>query len=132
MIGTVQAVSSTAIPNEFILQTGDGWTFTIEVGSNTTYSNFPSSACSTETFSCLAPQQIVKVELSLQSGGTLLASIVEYLQAAGQMVVEGNVIRLSTSGGNTLMDLIVQQGPPTSGTNAMPFGQRVTVTSVYP
>jgi hypothetical protein len=38
----------------------------------------------------------------------LLASTVEYLQAAGQMVVEGNIIRLSTSGGNTLMDLIVQ------------------------
>jgi hypothetical protein len=128
MIGTIQSVSSTASPNEFILQTGDGWNFTIDVGSNTTYGNFPSSACSTETFSCLAPQQIVKVEVSLQTGGTLLASAVDYLQPAGQMVVEGNIIRLSASGGNTLMDLIVQQGPPTSGTNAIPFGQRVTVT----
>jgi hypothetical protein len=128
MIGTIQAVSPTASPNEFVLQTGDGWNFTIDVGSNTTYSDFPSSACSTGTFSCLAPQQIVRVELSLQTGGTLLASIAKYLQPAGQMVVEGNIIRLSTSGGNTLMDLIVQQGPPTSGTNAIPFGQRVTVT----
>lgn len=64
LTGTIQAVSSTASPNEFALQTGDGWNFTIDVGSNTTYSNFPSSACSTETFSCLAAQQIVKVKVS--------------------------------------------------------------------
>ena len=104
---------------------GDGRTFTIDVDSSTTY-DYPSSVCSTDNFSCLATQQVVKVEVSLQTDGTLLASEVNYVQPAGQMTVEGNIIRLSTSGGNTLMDLILQQGPDAS--NTLLFGRRVTVT----
>lgn len=127
LLGTIQSVNSTASPNNFTLQTGDGRTFTIDVSSSTTYNNFPTSACSTGAFSCLAAQQVVKVEVSLQTDGTLLASAVNYVQAAGQMVVEGNIIRLSTSNGNTVMDMIVQQGPP-KATAMVPFGRRVTVT----
>src|SRR5208282_4927089 len=134
LTGTIQSVNSVtcAITNcvptdDFTLQTGDGRTFTIDVNSSTTY-NYPSSVCSTDNFACLAAQQIVKVEVSLQAGGTLLAAQVNYVQAAGQMVVEGNIIRLSTSNGNTMMDLILQKGPPTPTANALPFGGRATVT----
>lgn len=131
LIGTIQSPinAPTGNPPEgsFTLQTGDGRTFAIEVNSSTAY-NFPSSVCSTANFACLATQQVVKAEVSIQTNGNLLASEVDYVQSAGQTVVEGNIIRLSTSGGNTLMDLIVQQGPPTSAANAIPFGQRVTVT----
>jgi hypothetical protein len=56
----------------------------------------------------------------------LLASEVKYENLAGQMVVEGNIIRLSTSNGSTVMDLILQQGPP--GSNMLPMGRRVSVT----
>jgi hypothetical protein len=137
LTGTIQSVNSATCAlspscpssfDDFTLQTGDGRTFTIDVNSSTTYSNFPSSACSAEGFSCLAAQQIVKVGLNLQTNGTLLASEVDYVQAAGQTVVEGNIIRLVNSGGNTLMDMILQQGPPTPTPNELPFGQRVTVT----
>jgi hypothetical protein len=76
----------------------------------------------------LATQQIVKVEVSLQTGGTLLASEVDYVQPPGQTVVEGNILRLSTSNGNTIMDMILQGGPPTPAANALPFGGRATVT----
>jgi hypothetical protein len=129
LTGAIQSVNSTASPNDFTLQTGDGRTFTIDVNSSTTYS-YPSTVCSTSNFACLATGQIVKVEVSLQAGGTLLASAVNYVQPASQMVVEGNIIRLSSSGGNTLMDLILQKGPPPPPTAAAlpPFGQRVTVT----
>jgi hypothetical protein len=123
LIGTVQTVGT----NQFTLLSGEGRTFTIGVNSSTTY-EYPGSVCSTDNFSCLAAQQIVKVEVSLMSDGTLLASDVNYEQAAGQTVVEGNIIRLKTSGGNTLMDLILQKGPPTPTPNVLPFGHRVTVT----
>jgi hypothetical protein len=130
LTGAIQSVNSTTSPNSFTLQTGDGRTFTIDVNSSTTYSNFPSSACSTETLACLATQQIVKVEVSLQTGGTLLASSVAYVQPASQLVVEGNIIRLSTSSGNTVMDMILQKGPPqpATGTALPAFGNRATVT----
>jgi hypothetical protein len=123
--GTIQSVNTSASTNGFTLQARDGRTFTIDVNSSTTY-NYPGSVCSADNFSCLAPQQIVKVEVSLQTDGTLLASEVDYVQLAGQTTVEGNIIRLSTSGGNTLMDLILQNGPAASST--LPLGHRVTVT----
>jgi hypothetical protein len=126
LIGTVESLGT----NQFTLQTGDGRTFTIDVNSGTTYSGFPSSACSSENFSCLAaptpPTQIVKVAVSLQTGGTLLATSVTYQQPATQQVVDGNIVGLSTSGGNTVMQMILQNGPPTSA--ALPFGGRAVVT----
>jgi hypothetical protein len=121
LTGTIQSL----IASGFTLQTRDGRTFTVDVNSSTTY-NYPSSVCSADNSTCLATQQVVKVEVSLQTGGTLLASEVDYVQPAGETIVEGNIIRLSTSGGNTLMDLILQKGPTAPST--LPMGHRVTVT----
>ena len=121
LTGTIQSL----IASEFTLQTRDGRTFTVDVNSSTTY-NYPSSVCLADNSTCLATQQVVKVEVSLQTGGTLLASAVNYVQPAGETIVEGNIIRLSTSGGNMLMDLILQKGPAAPST--LPMGHRVTVT----
>jgi hypothetical protein len=123
LIGTIQSLST----NGFALLTGDGRTFDIGVDSNTTY-NYPSSVCATDNFACLATQQIVKVKLNLMASGALLASEVKFEQPAGQNVVEGNIISLNTSGGNTIMDLILQQGAPMPMPDGFPFGRRVTVT----
>ena len=127
--GTIQSINNSTSPNGFTLQTGFGKTFNIDVNDSTTYSNFPASAaCTTsaETFSCLATQQVVKVEVSEQSDGTLLASEVDYVQLASQMLVEGNIIRLNTTGGNTVMDLVPQRG--WASPNSLPLGHRVRVT----
>jgi hypothetical protein len=123
LIGTAQSIT----PSGFTLQTGDGRTFTITVNGSTTYS-YPAAICSTDTPSCLAMGQIVKVELSLMSPGILLATAVDYLQAQGQTVVEGDIIRLTTSGSNTVMDLILQGGPPTPASVFLPFGIWASVT----
>jgi hypothetical protein len=121
LTGTIQSL----ITNGFTLQTRDGRTFTVDVNSSTTY-NYPSSVCSADNSTCLATQQVVKVEVSLQTGGTLLASEVNYVQQGGETIVEGNIIRLSTSGSNMLMDLILQKGPAAPST--LPMGHPVTVT----
>jgi len=123
LIGTIQSLGT----NAFTLQTGDGRTFSIGVNSSTTY-NYPSSVCTTDNFACLAAQQIVKVKLSLMAAGTLLATEVDFVQPAGQNVVEGNIISLSTSGSNTVMDLILQQGAPMPMFDVFPFGRRASVT----
>jgi hypothetical protein len=129
LTGTIQSVNSSTTPNSFTLQTGDGRSFTIDVNSSTTY-NYPTAVCSTDTFACLATQQIVKVAVSLQTGGTLLASSVAYVQPASQLVVEGNILRVNTSNGNTILDMILQKGPPppASAAGLVPIGQRATVS----
>jgi len=142
LIGTVQSVNSVTCAlspscpssfDDFTLQTGDGRTFTIDVNSSTTY-DYPGSVCSNDSFSCLAAGQIVRVRVSLQTGGSLLASSVTYVQPAGQTVVEGNILGLSFPAtypsGNAVMELIPQQGPPPPSTASAlpPFGQPVSVT----
>ncbi len=122
--GTVQSVSSTQ--NQFGLQTREGRTFTIDVNSSTTYDNFPSSVCATSAFSCLAPGQIVTVQVAnVQTDGTLLAAEVSYIQAAAQQVVEGSIAGLSTSNGSTVMKLLLHWCPPDDGT--LPFGGMASV-----
>ena len=80
---------------------------------------------STTGFGFLRAGETVNVTVSLQPDGTLLASQVDYAQAAGNTTVRGNIIQLTASNGNTLMDLIVQQAP--AGMGAL-LGQRITIT----
>lgn len=124
LFGTVQNVNTSQ--NQFTVQTPWGRTFTIDVNSSTTYANFPSSVCSTSSFSCLASGQIVQVQVaSVQSDGSLLAAAVSYVQSASQQAVEGNIINLSTANGSTVMTLLVHWSP---NAGALPFGGLASVT----
>jgi hypothetical protein len=125
--GTVQSTftTTTAVPNQegFTLQTPDGRNLTIDVNSSTTY-NYPSSVCSTNNFACVTTQQVVNVQVTFNNGA-LTATQVSYMQAPGQTVLEGGIIRLSTSNGSTMMDLILQRGA--GAPNSFQFGRRATV-----
>jgi hypothetical protein len=126
--GTIQTVNTSS--NAFTLQTWAGRTFTIDVNSSTTYENFPSSSTcsvSAESFGCLAPGQYVKVTVTLQSDGTLLATEVDYIAPSAQLSVEGTIIGLSTSNGNTIMHLILQWEPSSSMSNTLPLGHHARV-----
>ncbi len=103
--GTIQSLGT----SQFTLQTPYYRTFTILADSNTSYS-YPSGICSAEAFSCLATGQVVNVQVSLQSDGSLLATEVDYIQASTQETFEGNIISLSTSGGNTIIELVMPEG----------------------
>jgi len=121
--GTVQSVGT----DQFTLQSYFGRTFTILANDSTTYS-FPSNVCPADAFSCLGQGQLVKVTVSLQPDGSLLATSVDYLQAAGQKTVEGTIVDLSTSSGTTMMDLILQHEPFGSMSNTLPLGGYAQVT----
>jgi hypothetical protein len=124
--GTVQTVGT----NQFTIESLDGRTFTINVDSSTTYSDFPSSTtCSTESFACLATGQVVKVLVTLQTDGSLLASEVDYKQPSTVQSVEGNIVGLSTAtDGSTTMDLVVQQEFSSSTSSMLPMGHHVRVS----
>jgi len=124
VFGTVQSVD--ASQNQFTIQTRWGRTFTVDVNSSTSYDNFPSSVCSTGSFSCVVQGQVVQVQVaSVQTDGSLLAGTVSYVQASSQQVVEGNIINLSTTSGNTVMTLLLHWSP-NAGT--LPFGGLASVT----
>ncbi len=96
LTGTVETVSANS--NQFTLQTAWGRTFTIDTTSSTTFSNFPTSACSTQGLSCLAQGQVVQTQIAgLGTNGTLTASAVTYVQQAAAVTVQGTVIRLIPS-----------------------------------
>ncbi len=124
LFGTVQSVN--ASQNQFTMQTRWGWTLTVDVNSSTTYQNFPGSACSSGSLSCLASGDIVQVQVaSVQSQNTLLAASVSYVQAASQQVAEGNIINLSAANGNTIITLLLHWSPNAS---TLPFGGVASVT----
>ena len=124
--GTVENVPA-GQQNQFTLQTRYGRTFTIDVNSSTTYADFPTSICPASAFSCLAAQQIVKVQVAgVEGPGTLLAGEVDYIGQASQQVVEGDIIGLSpAAGGSTTMTLLLHWSP---NATALPFGGIATVT----
>jgi hypothetical protein len=136
LIGTARSVGA----NQFTLQTADGRTFTIYVNSSTAYSLpnplcLPGATvcpeaitCMVNTFSCLAVGEVVKVTVSLQSDGTLLATEVDYQQAAGQQAVEGTIVGLSASLDGTVTDLILQVEPLNSMSSTLPLGAHASVT----
>jgi hypothetical protein len=131
--GTIQTVTSSSgsSSGQFTLQTWEGRTFTIDVNGSTNYENFPTGANCTDTagsIGCLAAGQYVKVTVTLQSDGSLLATDVDYLAPSAQLSVEGTIIGLSTSNGNTIMDLILQWEPSNSMSNMLPLGHFAQVT----
>jgi hypothetical protein len=119
--GTVESVN--ASQNQFTLQTLWGRTFTIETDSSTTFSDFPTSACSSAGIGCLAQGQDVQVQVSgVASGGILEASQVTYEQMASQQTVEGVVVGFNA----TAVKLLLHGGPSASA--ALPWGGVATVT----
>jgi hypothetical protein len=119
--GTVE--STDASQNQFTLQTPWGRTFTIETTSGTTFNDFPSSACASAGFGCLAQNQVVQVQISgVESGGILEASAVTYEQTASQPTVEGIIFSYSATGMRILL-----RGNPTFNPN-LPLGGIANVT----
>jgi hypothetical protein len=124
LVGTVANVSMSN--HDFSLITPDGRTFTIDVNSSTAFDDFPSSDCSTGSIACLVSGQVVQVQVaSIEANRVLLASSITFLQAAGQQMVEGSIIGLSTSGGTTTMTLILHRTPFNSGN--LPLGGEAQV-----
>lgn len=78
VIGTVTAINSP----DFSLQTSFGnQTLGVATNSSTQY-NFGSS-CQANNFSCIATSQLLKVKVSVMSGGTLLAISIQLFSAQG-------------------------------------------------
>jgi len=131
LVGTVQSLGT----NQFTLQTAWGRAVTIDVNGSTTY-NIPANAlcggvCNVacQGFGCLIVGDILKVRVSLQSDGSLLASEVDYVEGPGQETYQGTIVSLNTSGSNTTMSIILQNAGAASTTPSAPsLGGYASVT----
>jgi len=129
LMGTVQSVGA----SEITLQTSYGATFSVYVNSSTTYDIPPTALCggvcnlACQGLGCLVAGDVVKVDVRLQSDGTLLASEVDFVESAGQQVVEGTIVETTPSEAGTFIDLILQVVPPTSTTSLLAAGQHASV-----
>jgi hypothetical protein len=92
--------------------------------SNTTFNNFPSSACATPSIQCVAQGQVIQVQISgYASTGLLTASAVSYVQAANTQTVEGTIVAippLPLPAGETDIDMVLHQNPTASA--SLPVG----------
>jgi len=126
--GEVESVN--ASNNQFTMLTAWGRTFTVNTTSNTTFSDFPASACSTAGIGCIASGQIVQVQVaSVAQGGVVTASQVTYVQAAGTQTAEGTIISIvpaPTPAGEEIVQMLLHENP--SATSGIPLGGVATVT----
>lgn len=124
VLGVVNAKSGTN--NGFSLQTELG-NYGVTVNSSTLFQNFPGSACSSANFSCVADNQIVSVDMNLETDGTLVASRVLFEDSdATEPEIEGLVT--ATTGQTPPAELqmvVLQETPSVSG---LGIGSVVTVT----
>ena len=87
LIGKVTSIPSSST---FIIQSGmNGPSFTIATDTNTQF-DFGTS-CSAENFTCLKPDQIVKVDAKMKPDGSLLAFEVKLFQPPNEMSFAGAV-----------------------------------------
>jgi hypothetical protein len=127
LIGSVGTVNPSQ--SQFTLNTPDGRSFTIDTSSSTAYDDFPASACSAASFTCIAQSEIVQVQVSsMGTGGDLLAAQITYTQAPGQQTVLGTIVGippLPLPTGETMIQLILHQNPTAS--TSLPLGAMAMV-----
>jgi uncharacterized protein DUF5666 len=86
-VGEVQAESAA---NSTITLGNSTMSSVITVNSSTVYHDFPGATCPTPSFACLADNQILSADLSLQANGTLLAENLWFKDAdSSDIEVEG-------------------------------------------
>ena len=120
----VGQVSNLSISNNTFTLTNATATYSLRVDTTSTFFQFPNSACSTPGFGCLQPNQIVSVDIGLQSNGTILARNIVFEDAdSSDTEVEGIVT--STNVGSQQFKIVIQtMSALVSGLN---IGQNVTV-----
>jgi len=111
MITSLDAVNS-----KFVVQNSvSGISQTINVDMNTKFEDFDEHGCSTKDFSCLSTSQIVEVETTLKSDGSLLANEVKLGESSGAKSVEGTLVSVSGSSPSHFQMVVLDEEPELPG-----------------
>jgi hypothetical protein len=117
-VGNINASSNT-----FTLTNVTG-SYSLKVDNTSTFFQFPTSACSTAGFACLQNNQILSVDIGIQSDGSILARNILFEDAdSSDAEVEGMIT--STNVGSQQFNIVVLNiSAPSTGLN---IGESVTV-----
>ena len=117
-IGNINASSNT-----FTL-TNASATYALKVNNTSTFLQFPSTGCATPGFACLQNNQILSVDIGIQSDGSILARNIIFEDAdSSDTEVEGMIT--STNVGSQQFNIVIQaMSAPVSG---LSIGQSITV-----
>jgi hypothetical protein len=110
--------SMDAVNNRFVVQNSNsGMTETINVGANTKFEDFDEHGCNGNNFSCLSTSQIVEVEITLESDGSILANEVKLEESQGAKSVEGTLVSISGIPPAQFQLIILDEEPEIAGLN---------------
>jgi hypothetical protein len=117
-VGNINASSNT-----FTL-TNASATYALKVNNTSTFLQFPSTGCATPGFACLQNNQILSVDVGIQSDGSILARNIIFEDAdSSDTEVEGMIT--STNVGLQQFNIVIQtMSAPVSG---LSIGQPITV-----
>jgi hypothetical protein len=125
MITSIDATNT-----NFVVQNpNSGMSETIHVGQNTKFEDFDDHGCKSGNFSCLSTSQIVEVEVTLQSDGSILANEVKLEESRGAKSVEGTLVSLSGNPPAQFQMVVLDQEPEMSEIN---LGNPLLVTLSAP
>jgi len=111
MVTSVNAVSNT-----FMVQNANsGLTETIIAGANTKFEDFDEHGCGSNNFSCLSTSQLVEVETTLQSDGSLLAKEVKLEESRGAKSVEGTLVSVTGNPPAQFQMVVLDEEPDIAG-----------------
>ena len=121
VVGEVGSVNAST--DSFTLTNASG-SFPMKVDGTTTFFSFPSSVCAAAGFSCLKNNQILSVDIGIQSDGSLLARNIVFEDAdSSDAEVEG--IITSTNAGSQQFNIVIQS--MSALVTGLSVGQPITV-----
>jgi hypothetical protein len=111
----------------FVVQTALG-NYNITTNSSTKYLNFPAGVCTSQVFACIAANEIVSVNMSLQANNTLIATDIFFEDSSTTLPeIEGVVV--ATGGLPAQFSMVVLQETPAASGPAIGGEVEVTINN---
>jgi hypothetical protein len=126
VVGQVGNISTSN--NTFTLQNATGF-YSLTVDSSSTFFQFPSSACSIQGFACLNANQILSLDIGIQSDGSISAKNIVFEDGDNSDAEVEGVVTSTNPGAQQFNMVIVAQSALIPGSQ---IGDEVTVQYSIP
>lgn len=113
-LNTVAGVVTEIGSNQLTMTTMNGESLSVNVAGGTQFA-FPTSICSSDTFSCFAKGQIISTDMSLLGSGAVQANRITFEDGSGDPVIEGVIVAIANANPAEFTIVVHGETPDTSG-----------------